>query len=212
MKPSLVFPLALTVAAGLCAAAQGQTTTEPTPPAPPPTAGAPGAPPPHAWGPHGQHTPGASPKAWAGQDRWAKREAERATALHNILGIRPDQETAFQAYALPAHPAPSGGPGGQGWRRPDGQRAGAEAPTPMTAPERAEAMLRRFDDHIARMRERLARRAAAVKTLYAALTPDQRRVFDALPELKGHGGGGGGWGRHGGEGRPPHGPGEGMGE
>jgi hypothetical protein len=73
-------------------------------------------------------------------------------------------------------------------------------------------MLARFDDHAARLRERLARRAAAVKTLYAVLTPDQRRVFDALPALRGRGGEEGGWGRHGGGDRGPHGAGEGVGE
>ncbi len=200
MKTSPLFALPFAVAVALGAAAQGQTTSPPTAPA----ANAAGA---HAWGPQGQRGPGGE------NGMWKKRQAARATALHNVLGIRPDQEAAFQAYALPPHPAMAGGPGGQGWRKPGGRWPATGAEAPMTAPERADAMLERFDNHIARMRERLAQRAAAVKTLYAALTPDQRRVFDALPQLRGHGGGEeGGWGRHDGGGRGPHGPGEGMGE
>ena len=47
------------------------------------------------------------------------------------------------------------------------------------------------------MKDRFQRRAGAIKTLYALLTADQKRAFDAYPlgELLGAGGGRGGKGR-----------------
>ncbi len=200
--------MTLASAVALCAATLAQTPPPATapPPAPPPAAGQPA----QAWRP-GRH-PSGERTAWGQKGPWEAHRAARATALHNILGIRPEQETAFQAYALQPPSTPAGAPRRPGWGRPEGQSSAAGAPTPLTAPERADAMLARFDDHAARLRERLARRAAAVKTLYAVLTPDQRRVFDALPALRGRGGEEGGWGRHGGGDRGPHGAGEGVGE
>ena len=62
----------------------------------------------------------------------------------------------------------------------------------MTTPERLDAMGRIMDERTQRMRERFQRRAAAVKALYAALSPDQRHTLDALPGLMGPGMGMGG--------------------
>jgi hypothetical protein len=140
------------------------------------------------------------------------REEMRVKALHDVLAIRPDQEAAFQAFAASMHPEHGPGmagrnePGG-GWRH---EHEGDMAA--MTAPERLEAMLKRFDERTARMRETLERHATAVRGLYAVLGPDQKRTLDALPMLIGHGGmggaGGEGHGPHDGMMGPPH-PGEG---
>jgi hypothetical protein len=135
------------------------------------------------------------------------REAARLKALHDVLAIRPDQESAFQAFAARPTRPQNGGPG---WRGPDDRRmAGGTAgagPEPTTAPERIDAALRRFDERTSRMRDALQQRAATVKSFYAVLSPDQRRTLDALPQLTGHGG----WGGRGDAG--PRGPGGGMGQ
>jgi hypothetical protein len=119
---------------------------------------------------------------WApgSQLRHEMRAAARLKALHDVLNIRPDQEQAFQALAA------SMGAGQTGERHEEmgGDRRQMAG---MTTPERVDAMGRMMDEHMTRMRERFQRHAAAVKALYAVLTPDQRRTLDALPELTGHG-------------------------
>jgi hypothetical protein len=109
-----------------------------------------------------------------------EREAERLKALHDALNIRPDQEGAFQTFAT-AMKAPEND------ARPESMRAERERMASMPTPERLDAMGRMMDEHMQRMRERFQRHAAAVKGLYAALSPDQRRTLDALPGLMDHG-------------------------
>jgi hypothetical protein len=151
-----------------------------------------------AQSPPGQGYPPQPPQARAdwGERREA-REAAHFKALHDALNIRPDQEAAFQAFAA-ASTSPENG------AKPDGMRAERQQMATMTTPERLDAMSRRMDERMERMRDRFQRRAAAVKAFYAALGPDQRRTFDALPQLAGGGMGmGHGWARGG---RDGHGP------
>jgi len=150
---------------------------------------------------------GSPPDGMKGRAEWAQRremrEASHAKALHDALNIRPDQEAAFQAFTASRQP-PERGPG------PDQKGRDRQAMAGMTTPERLDAIGRRMDEHMQRARERFQQRATAVKTFYAALGPDQRRTFDALPHLMG---GGMGMGRHGGGGDRQRmgGPGMGMG-
>ena len=110
------------------------------------------------------------------------RERQRAQDLRTILRLRPEQEPALTAYlASMKPPAPMAGPG-RGAPPADG--------APMTTPQRLDEMARRDADRAA-MRQR---RDGAVRTFYAALTGEQRQVFDALQRMR-HGGRGGGWGR-----------------
>lgn len=113
-------------------------------------------------------------------DRMAHRRAEHLRLIHDALNIRSDQEGAWQAFAASMTPQP-----GQ-WEH---ERMGGDDWEHMTAPQRADRM-------VARAQARLAaaqRHAAAVKALYAALTPAQQRTFDALVALHMHGMHGG-WG------------------
>ena len=150
--------LALVAVLGVTAAAYAQT---PPPPAQP--------------GPIGGAT-------WApgSQLRHEMRETARLKALHDALNIRPDQESAFQAFAASMRPGDRG-PGSEGMEHKSQDSAS------MTTPERLDAMARMMDEHMARMRERFQRHATAVKALYAALSPEQRHTLDALPDLMGHG-------------------------
>jgi hypothetical protein len=105
----------------------------------------------------------------------------RMKALHDALNIRPDQEGAFAAFAQSGMPGgPEGGPAQEDMMH------NHQAMAAMTTPDRLDFMGRKMDEHMNRMREHFQRHAAAIKGLYAALNPDQRRTFDALPGLIGH--------------------------
>ncbi len=103
-------------------------------------------------------------------------QRRRDARLHDLLQIKPDQEADFHAFVVSTTPPPRDGKAGAWGRR------GVDA-APMTTPERLDRMA-------ARMAERQAdfqRIAKATKIFYAALTPDQRRAFDAMPMME-HGG------------------------
>lgn len=146
--------------------------------------------------------PAAAPPAADAHQHWAEHmraHAEaRAKALHDILNIQPNQETAFQAFLAAMKPdhhegmgEHHGGPGADQ----DHDRA------QLTTPQRLDRMAARMADHQAQFQ----RRAEAIKAFYAALTPQQQRAFDALPPMMGRGM----HGRHGGPGDGKGGPGMG---
>lgn len=131
---------------------------------------------PAAGGVHGTH----DPMAW--RQHMEEKRAARLKALHDALNIRPNQETAFSAYAAAMTPPP----GGAGHHHAHNGSATAQA---LTTPQRLDQMAQRIDDRTARMKEAFQRRAAATKALYAMLNPDQQRTMDALHDLMGHEGG-----------------------
>jgi hypothetical protein len=150
--------------------------------------------PPQPGGPAGAH-------AFADhmKDRMRQHEAERAKALHDVLNIRPDQESAFQAYTAALHPAHDGARWARGQRQ--GLQGGPDGAPPATTPERLDRLMARLQER----QQRMQARVTAIKTFYAVLSPDQRHTFDTLPLLQGRGwqGHGGGPGAHGGWGGPP---------
>jgi Spy/CpxP family protein refolding chaperone len=97
-------------------------------------------------------------------DRHAKR-------LHEALKITPAQEGAWQAYlsALKSEMP----------RRGQFDRASFKD---MPAPERMEKRIEMAKAHLARMESRLA----ATRTFYAALTPEQQKLFDEKAGHSGH--------------------------
>jgi hypothetical protein len=113
------------------------------------------------------------------------RRAEHLHLLHDALAIRSDQEGAWQAFAAATTPEHKAGEHHWG---PEGK--GGEHHE-LTTPERLDRMQARLAERTAAFQ----RHAAAVKTLYAALTPTQQHTFDALSRL--HGGMHGGFGRGG---------------
>jgi periplasmic protein CpxP/Spy len=119
-------------------------------------------------------TPAAPDAAhWADQRAaWMHdRQEARAKALHAILNLRPDQEAAFQAFQAAMAPPP----------RDHHERMDHAAAGGMTTPQR----LDRVADHLARRDAEFQRRAAAIRSFYAVLSPDQQRAFDALPMMRG---------------------------
>ncbi len=174
MTPSRVSALAFVAALGFAAFAHAQ----PAPPAPPPPPGMMAM---H----HGDHDGAGGPHAMM-------HGAARLKALHDALNIRPDQEGAFQAFAASMRPPHHEGMGmmeghGPGMDGPDHDRGMDTAP--LTAPDRADRMVKRFDEHTGKMREALVKHAEAVKAFYAVLSPEQRHTLDALATLIGHPGG-----------------------
>lgn len=95
--------------------------------------------------------------------------------LKTVLRLRPDQEPALAAFVEAHKPQFH-------------EMKGPRDPKALTTPQRLEEMGRREAEMTAqhqRMRDALAK-------FYAALSPEQQKVFDALQRLKGpHGGRGG---------------------
>jgi protein CpxP len=130
-----------------------------------PAPAAPGATPaPAAREHHGRYDPA----------RMQERMAHRQAKLKQKLQITPAQESAWTAYTSAMQPA------GKGFQRP--QRGEMEK---LTTPERIDRMRAL---QAARMAE-MDKRAEATKAFYAALTPEQKKTFDALGARGHHRGG-----------------------
>lgn len=92
----------------------------------------------------------------------AERMQMRQTQLHDALKLTPEQEGAWKKYAESMRPPAAAAQRSDDWRK-------------MSMPERGEKMLELSQQHQERMREHVA----AMKALYATLTPEQRKVFDS---------------------------------
>lgn len=101
-----------------------------------------------------------------GWDRFHEQRAGRVgqhqKRLHDALKLTPEQEGAWQKFTESMRDQP----------RPE--RGNREDWSKLTTPERAEKML----DHAKQRQERMAEHLAALKTFYAALAPEQKKVFD----------------------------------
>ena len=96
--------------------------------------------------------------------------------LKTVLRLRPDQEAALAAFTAAHEP-----------QRFEIKLDGKD----LTTPQRLEQMAKHEDA----MRAARQKHREALTRFYAALSPDQQKVFDALHRLKGHGGGHGRPGR-----------------
>ena len=104
------------------------------------------------------------------QERIAKRQA----ALKAKLAITAEQESAWQTFTASMQPPAR-----------TGTRMSREEFAKLTTPERID----RMRAHRAERQAAMDQRAEATKTFYAALTPDQQKVFDANTMRPRHGGG-----------------------
>jgi len=102
--------------------------------------------------------------------------ADQSDRLRQMLGLSPDQEGALQAFVAAVSPRP-----GKTAQMRDQARLDAALPPP----QRVDRIVAHYDE----MRAELLAWAQATKTFYAQLTPDQKRVFDNLPPLRGPQGG-----------------------
>lgn len=125
--------------------------------------GAPGAP-----AAQGRHGHAASEQQR--QARWSEMVARRDAKLREALKPTAAQEPAFAAYLASLTPPAR-----------TGERA---KPGELSAPARMERHLEMAKQHIATMESQLA----ALNTLYASLTPEQKKVLDSKAGRGGHGG------------------------
>ena len=143
-----------TLLAGLLATA-GFATLAQTPPSPPQGPGA-GA-------RMGHH----DPAQW--QARMAQRRAEREAVLKAELKLTPAQEGAWSRFTTAMQPQPR-------VHRTEADRAKMRTEfARMTTPERIDKIRAMGAERAANMNKR----ADAVKAFYAALSPEQQKVFDA---------------------------------
>ena len=99
-------------------------------------------------------------------EQMREKMAQRQAALHDKLKLTAAQEPAWTNYV--AASTPSGGKDGKaGW----GNRAEMEK---LSVPERMEKQIAMSKERDARMNARLT----ALKPFYAALTPEQKQIFN----------------------------------
>ena len=109
-----------------------------------------------------------------------EHRAARQARLQESLKLTPAQQPVWQAFVASMTPQQKG--------ERAGQRLGKEQRAALTAPQRLER-------HIAMQKARTARmeaRLSALNSLYAVLTPEQRKVFDEHKQERR------GWRQHGG--------------
>jgi hypothetical protein len=127
-------------------------------------------------------------------ERMQARQAKHLQELKAKLQLAPTQDAAWTGFTgvLQARPTPHTAPG-----------AGQEL-AQLNTPERLERMKAIRTQHQSEMNAFVDRRADATKALYAALSPEQQKVFDAetarMMKTRGHGHGHG-HGMHGGRGQ-----------
>jgi len=152
--------LALTAAAVLTLSAATAAVAQdgPLPPGPPPM------------GDDAPGGPGGPPPMMRHHRLDPEAEAQR---LRDVLQLRADQDGALKAYLDAVSP--------KDWAKDWPKREPVDAPRkPLTTPER----LDREAEHLARAKARLD----ATRAFYAALSPSQKKAFDALgPMAGGHG-------------------------
>ena len=166
------------VLAGLLATLGASAMAQGAPAAPPAGPAVAGKPADH----HGDHMGRHDPAKM--QAMMAKHQAE----LKAKLKITPAQEGAWTSYTAAMQPPVHGA------RQTPEQRAEFDK---LTAPERIDKMRAMRTQRMTDMSAAMDKRGDATKTFYAALTPEQKKVFDT--EHKKHGPHGG-RGEHGGHG------------
>jgi len=109
--------------------------------------------------------PGPPPAGYNGQP---PTPADQSDRLRQALNLRPDQETALQAFVA----AMQSRPGEQERVREEAQRD-ATLPTP----QRLDAAVGRLEE----MRTSVMARIAATRVFYGQLSPGQQHAFDRMP-------------------------------
>jgi len=166
------------VLAGILATAALAATAQTVAPAAPATAGAPAK----AGGHHGDHMGRHDPAQM--QARIAQHQVE----LKAKLKLTPAQEAAWTAFTASMQPPVHGA-------RPDRAAMKAEIDK-LTTPERIDKMRALRAERMAEMNAAMDKRGNATKTFYAALSPEQQKVFDSQRMGRGGMGHGGHHGQH----------------
>lgn len=164
----------LLAAAGL--SAQAQSTPAAPAPAQPPTANMPM----HEHGPGGAHMGHGNPEQ---MKAWRTRQQE---ALKAKLKLTPAQEGAWTSFTASMQPPAQG----------QDHAAQMADLAKLSTPERIDRMRTLRSQHMTEMNAQMDKRGEATKAFYAALTPEQQKVFDAETARMMQGGGPRGHGPH----------------
>lgn len=133
-------------------------------------------PPPPGMPPMADKGPDGGPSGPGGPRHHRFDPETHAQHLRDVLQLRADQDGALKAYLAATVPKDRDGVDRPGRRSADGP------PKMPTTPER----LDRETEHLTRAKARID----ATRTFYAALSPSQKKAFDAIgPMGGGHGGG-----------------------
>jgi len=106
------------------------------------------------------------------QERMQARMARHLGELKTRLKVTPAQEGAWGTFTAAMQP-----PAGMAGPRPSPEQRAELAKLP--TPERIDRMRALRTERMNAMNAEMDRRAAAVKTFYAALSPEQQKTFDA---------------------------------
>lgn len=121
--------------------------------------------------------------------RMQARIASRQAGMKAKLNITPAQEGAWTSFTAAMQP-----PVGMHTRQTPEQRAAFDK---LSTPERIDKMRAMRAERMTAMSARMDKRGEATKTFYAALTPEQQKVFDTEHQKHGqkgsHGGSNGPW-------------------
>ena len=123
--------------------------------------------------------------------RTAERHAQRLDALKAKLQLNASQQSAWNGFVNAVQERPT---------HLADHRAQYQAMTALNTPERLERMKAMRTQHQAEMNATMDRRIEATRSLYASLTPEQQKVFDAETARMMQGLGRQGEHRHGGHG------------
>jgi hypothetical protein len=123
----------------------------------------------------GPGPPSGGPPGGDRQKLFEDMRQRRQQRLHDLLQIRPEQETAFRTFVSSLEPLRPR----RARRGLRGDGAQEQPRAALTTPER----LDRAQQRLAEAQQRLQKQAAVVKAFYAALSPEQRRVFDEFPAM-----------------------------
>lgn len=114
-------------------------------------------------GPHAGHHAGQKMDREQRRATWLARSVARQQKLHDALALSAAQEAAWSSYSAALRPQQRS------------ERIDRAARAAMPAPQRMELRLGMAQQRMTAMQARLA----ATLSLYAVLTPQQRKVFDA---------------------------------
>ncbi|HLZ79597.1 MAG TPA: Spy/CpxP family protein refolding chaperone [Sphingomonas sp.] len=120
--------------------------------------------------------PRAAPHEHEARPDFAQMRARHADDVALLIGLRPDQRPALDAFlaTIMPHGEREGG---------EGHPAMGDMPAPPAAEEGTLARLDRMSAHVDRANVEAKQRIEATRKFYASLTPDQQRRFDALERL-----------------------------
>lgn len=116
--------------------------------------------------------PQGAPHGHGARPEFAQMRARHADDVALLIGLRPDQRPALDAFLATIMPSHD-----------EGHAPMGDMPMPPAGDEGTLARLDKMSAHVDRANAEAKQRIEATRKFYAGLTPDQQRRFDALERL-----------------------------